>query len=77
MRREEAEAERERLQRDDHRHTYVLREQPVGEWEVVRINLPHRISDVVAERGAPADVPEDPRPFIVRQIPPYGPPGFG
>jgi hypothetical protein len=76
MRREEAEAERERLQRDDHQHTYVVREQPAGEWEVVRLNLPHRTSDVVAERGKPADVPDDPRPSIVRQIPPYGP-GFG
>ena len=76
MRREEAEAERERLQRDDHQHTYVVREQPAGEWEVVRLNLRHRTSDVVAEQGKPADVPQDPRPSIVRQIPPYGP-GFG
>lgn len=71
----EAEAERQRLKRDDHEHTYVVREQPAGEWEVVRINLPHRTSDVVAERGEPADVREDARPFIVRQIPPYGGPG--
>ena len=77
MRREEAEAEREKLQRDDHQHTYVVREQPVGEWEVVRTNIPRPTSDVVAERGEPADVPDDPRPFIIRQIPPYGPPGFG
>jgi hypothetical protein len=77
MRREEAEAERDRLQRDDHEHTYIVREQPVGAWEVVRMNLPHRTWDVVAERGKPADVPEDPRPFITRQIPPYGPPGIG
>jgi hypothetical protein len=72
MTREDAEAERESLQRDDHEHTYIVREHPVGEWTVVRMNLPHRTSDVVAERGKPADVPEDPRPFIVRQIPPYG-----
>ncbi len=76
MRREEAEAERERLQRDDHEHTYFVREQPVGEWEVLRANLPRPTPDVVAERGEPADVPEDQHPFIVRQIPPYGP-GFG
>lgn len=77
MEREEAEAERERLQRDDHQHTYVVREQQVGEWEVVRTNIPHPTSHGVAERGQPADVPEDTRPFIIRQIPPYGPPGFG
>ena len=77
MRREEAEAERERLQRDDHQHTYFVLEQPVGEWEVVRTNIPRPTSQIVAERGEPADVPEDPRPFINRLIPPYGPPGFG
>jgi hypothetical protein len=73
MSREEAEAERKRLQRDDHEHTYVVREQSAGEWDVARMNLQHRTSDVVAERGKPADVSEDPRPFIIRQIPPYGP----
>lgn len=74
MTREEAEAERERLQRDDH-HTYFVREQPIGEWEVVRTNLPRPTSNVVAERGEPADAPEDLRPSSIRQIPPYGP-GF-
>ena len=77
MRREEAEAQRERLQRDDHDHTYVVREQPLGEWEVVRTNLPRPTADVVAEPGKPAALPEDPRPSLIRQIPPYGPPGFG
>ena len=77
MRREEAEAEQDRLQRDDHQHTYFEREQPVGKWEVVRTNIPRPTSHVVAERGEPADVPEDPRPFINRLIPPCGPPGFG
>lgn len=52
MRREEAEAERERLQRDDHQHMYVVREQPVGAWEVVRTNIPRPTSHVVAGRGA-------------------------
>jgi hypothetical protein len=79
MRHEEAEAERQRLQHDDREHTYFLREQPSGEWEVVRVNVPRPrpTSGVVAERGEPAAPPEDQRPFIVRQIPPYGPPGFG
>jgi len=76
MRREEAEAQRERLQRDDHEHTYFVREQPAGEWEVVRANLQRPTSNVAAERGEPAAPPEDPRPFLIRQIPPYGPPGF-
>lgn len=76
MRHEEAEAERQRRQRDDHEHTYVLREQPSGEWEVVRINVPRPTSDAVAERGEPAAPSEDPRPSLIRQIPPYGP-GIG
>lgn len=77
MRREAAEAERARLQADDDQHTYVVREQPVGEWEVVRMNIPRPPANVMAERGEPGDVPEDTRPFIIRQIPPYGPPGLG
>ena len=77
MRREDAEAQREQLQRGDTQHTYIVRERPVGDWQVVRTNIPHPTPDVVAERGEPADVPEDPRPFISRQIPPYGPAGFG
>ena len=53
MRREEAEAQRERLQRDDHEHTYVVREQPAGEWEIVRTNIPRPTSHhIVAARGA-------------------------
>ena len=76
MRREEAEAQREKLQRDDHEHTYFVREQPAGEWEVVRTNLPRSSLNVVAERGQPAAPAEDSRPSLIRQIPPYGPPGF-
>jgi hypothetical protein len=106
MNREEAEAQRETLQRADHEHTYVMREQPAGEWEVARTNIPRPTSPshyVVAARGAasPTDVeqaaeladaarrleklrerrarlanvpapPEDPGPFVVRQIPGFG-----
>lgn len=75
MRRAEAEAERDRLQRDDREHTYLVRERPAGQWEVIRTNIPRPASDVVAERGKPTDAPEDLRPSSVRQIPPYGP-GF-
>jgi hypothetical protein len=52
MGRDEAEAERERLQRDDRQHTYFVREQPSGGWEVVRTNVAPPTSHVVAERGA-------------------------
>lgn len=75
MRREDAEAERERLHQEDREHTYFVREHPAGEWEVVGTGIPRPNSDVVAERGAPVDVPDDLRPSSVRQIPPYGP-GF-
>jgi hypothetical protein len=52
MRPEEAEAHRERLQRGDDEHTYVVREHPAGEWEVVGVNIPHPTSHYVgAGRG--------------------------
>ena len=76
MRREDAEAERQRLQDDDRQHTYIVREHPSGEWEVVQIGIPRPSSNVVAERGEPTEAPDDPRPFLTRQIPPYGPGGF-
>lgn len=77
MRRVDAEALVDRLQRDDQDHQYLLREQPGDEWEVVKIGLAQRIPQHVrAERGEPADLPEDPRPSLIRQIPPYGPPGL-
>lgn len=75
MKREEADAERERLQREDRDHTYFVREQSAGEWEVVRTNLRRHTSDVVAEQGKPTDVREDFRPSSIRQVPPIGP-GF-
>lgn len=75
MRREDAEARRDRLQTDDQDHTYPVRERPAGEWEVVRIDLAHGTSGVTAERGTPAERQDDPRPSLIRQIPPYGAPG--
>jgi hypothetical protein len=68
-------AQHSRHQRDDHDHTYLVRERPGGEWELVRIDLAHRTSHVRAERGKPADPHDDPRPSLIRQIPPYGPSG--
>jgi hypothetical protein len=104
MRREEAEAQRETLQRADHEHTYVVREQPAGEWEVAWTNIPGPTSHPVGARRGPASPtdaeqaaeladaarrleklrerrarlanvpapPEDPGPFVVRQIPGFG-----
>jgi hypothetical protein len=77
MNHEQAEAERQRLQQDDREHTYFVREKPSGEWEVVRANIPRPALNAVAERGAPSAPPEDPRPSLIRQIPPYGAGGFG
>jgi len=74
--REQAEAERDRLQREDRAHTYVARGRPDGEWEVVRIALARRDEQLTAERGDPADPPPDQRPSLIRQIPPYGPGAF-
>lgn len=75
MSRAQAESERDRLQRDDHQHTYVVRERSADEWEVVRIDLPRPPARLVAEQGKPVDAPEDLRPSSIRQIPPF--PGFG
>jgi hypothetical protein len=59
MRREDAEAHKDRLQPDDHHHTYLERGGPGGEWEVVRIDLTHRISRLRAEQGRPTDPHDD------------------
>ncbi len=75
MRRQDAEAQKDRLQRDDREHTYIVRDRPGGQWEVVRIDLAHRTSGVRAELGNPTEPQADPRPSLIRQIPPYGPPG--
>lgn len=78
MRRTDAESLRDRLQREDQDHRYLLRAQPGDEWEVVRVGLaPRRPRQLRAEHGEPADLPGDPRPSLIRQIPPYGPPGVG
>jgi hypothetical protein len=56
----------------------MLRAQSADEWEVVRIGLAQSTAQHLrAERGEPADPPEDPRPSLIRQIPPYGAPGLG
>jgi hypothetical protein len=73
---EEAEAERDRLQRADRANSYVLRERPDGAWEIVRIGVPRPAEGLKAERGNPTDPPPDQRPSLIRQIPPYGPPGL-
>lgn len=78
MRRVDAQSLRDRLQGEDPEHQYLVREQPGDEWEVVRLGLAPRASqNLIAERGEPEDLPEDPRPSLIRQIPPYGPPGPG
>jgi len=72
MERTEAEAERDRLQSADRAHSYLLRERPGGDWEVVRIDLAQQARKLKAERGDPSDPPPDMRPSAIRQIPPYG-----
>ena len=62
MRHKEAEAERERLQRNDRQHTYFVREQPSGEWEVVRTNIPRPTAHVVTQRGAASPTTDAERP---------------
>lgn len=76
MRHADAQSQMNGLQREDPEHQFMLREQPEGEWQVVRLGLRPRSNEHLrAERGAVCDLPPDPRPSLIRQIPPYGPPG--
>ncbi len=78
MHRIDAESLRDRLQHEDPDHQYSVRGQSGDEWEVVKFGLARRASQhLTAQRGEPTDLPEDPRPSLIRQVPPYGPPGLG
>jgi hypothetical protein len=79
MDRNAAEQERKRLQAehpDRAVNTWILREEPAGEWQVVRVPLPpgmkrDPMSATTEAKPEPRDA-EDPRPAMFRNIPPYG-----
>jgi hypothetical protein len=78
MTREQAEAECKRLaaespERETHR--WLTREEGDGTWSVVKVNLPptdatESTPETRAEEKPPT--PDDPRPGMLRNIPPYG-----
>jgi hypothetical protein len=80
MTREEATAAAKRFgaehpERDT--HTWIAREAAAGGWEVVKVRLPGgvRLDPLKATTEAKPKPPEpdDPRPVIFRNIPPFGP----
>ena len=78
MTREQAEAECKRLageSPDRETHRWLPREEEDGSWSVVKVNLPPADpSDLTAETRADELPPtgDDPRPGMLRNIPPYG-----
>ena len=78
MTRAEAEAECARLATespDRDRHRWIPRDEGDGNWSVVRIGIPPATEPTGSEtRGdeRPA-TPDDPRPAIWQNIPPWGP----
>ena len=80
MERQEAELLREKLARehpDRSTHTWLVRQDRLGDWSVVKVRLPEgvKIDPLTATVEAKPRPPEadDPRPAIFRNIPPYGP----
>jgi hypothetical protein len=74
--REEADARCTELNEAGGPGHWLVREREGGEWSVVRVDLP----GVEGTRGPlkestearPRPEPDDPRPSIMRNIPPYG-----
>ncbi|MBV9194152.1 MAG: hypothetical protein JO168_08390 [Solirubrobacterales bacterium] len=81
MTRAEAQARAEQLNRaapDRSRHHWTIRDRGGGDWEVLRVTVPGvqfgagPLRAATEQRPRP-DEPPDPRPSLIRQIPPYGP----
>jgi hypothetical protein len=57
-------------------HTWIAREGADGDWQVLKVAIPGRRREPLAEtteaKPAPPQ-PDDPRPSIYRNIPPFGP----
>jgi hypothetical protein len=78
MTREQAEREAKRLaaespERETHR--WLSREEADGSWSVVKINIPPATEPELTAETEAAErppTPDDPRPGMLRNIPPYG-----
>lgn len=78
MTRDQAEAEAKRLATDSpdrETHRWLPREEADGSWSVVKVNIPPgKDQELTAETEAAErpPTPDDPRPGMLRNIPPYG-----
>ena len=81
MTRPEAQARADQLNReapDRAEHRWTVREREDRSWEVVALTVPGRQMNPGPSRTATVQRPEpgeppDPRPSLIRNIPPYGP----
>ena len=79
MTRDEAQARADELNRTasgPSEHRWIARELEPGGWQVLKVTVPgmNLSSDrhtATEQRPEPGE-PPDPRPLIIRQIPPYG-----
>jgi hypothetical protein len=79
MTREEAEREARRLAQrhpDRETHRWIAREEPDGDWVVVKVKMPPGMSvdplKATVETKPKPPQPDDPRQPITRNVPPYG-----
>lgn len=83
MTRGEAEQRCEQLNREragEQGLRWLAQELPGGEWRAVSVRLAGQVSTrpwkATVEQQPRQEEPLDPRPPIIRNVPPHGPPGF-
>ena len=79
MTREQAQARADELNAgapDRSEHRWIARESELGDWKVLKVTVPgmnfNADLHTATEQRPKPDEPPDPRPPIIRQIPPYG-----
>ena len=79
MTREEAQARADELNagaEDRSEHRWISWEAESGGWQVLKVTVPgmkfNADLHTATEQRPKPDEPPDPRPLIIRQIPPYG-----
>jgi hypothetical protein len=65
----------ERRQAEQPEYHWTAQRRRDGDWVVARLPGGGHINpaSLAAEKGPPAEVGDDPRPAIMRNIPPFGP----
>ncbi len=56
-------------------YEWIVQPRTAGDWAVVRLPRMPRIDSgsIVADTGTPIEAKDDPRPALIRNVPPYGP----